>query len=85
MRMKPMGYFQGFSVPVETIRTSIACRVNGGAWSKDLGCNRQVHWIRALIRQVTAHLGLEWRDRLLEGFDELVAKGIIPVSRSFNA
>ncbi len=85
MRMKPRGYFQGFSVPVETIRASVVSRVNGGAWLKNLGCNRQGHWIRALIRQVMAHLGLEWRNRLLEGFDDLVAKGIIPVSRSFNA
>jgi len=85
IRMKPRGYFQGFSVPAATIRASIACRLNGGSWSKNLSCSRQVHWIRALIRQVTAHLGLEWRDRLLEGFNDLVAKGIIPVSRSFNA
>jgi hypothetical protein len=85
MRMKPRGYFQGFSVPVETIRASVASRVSGGAWLKDLGCNRQGHWIRALIRQVMAHLGLGWRGRLLEGFDDLFAKGIIPVSRSFKA
>jgi hypothetical protein len=52
---------------------------------KDLGRGRQRHWIRALMRQVMAHLGLGWRKRLLEGFDDLVAKGIIPVSRSFNA
>jgi hypothetical protein len=37
-----------------------------------------------LMRQVMAHLGLGWRNRLLEGFDDLFAKGIIPVSRSFN-
>jgi hypothetical protein len=85
MRMKPRGYFQGYSVLVETIRASVASRVNGDAWLKDLGCNRQGHWIRALMRQVTAHLGLGWRNRLLAGFDDLIAKGIIPVSRSFNA
>jgi len=85
MRMKPRGYFQGFSVPVETIRASVASRVSGGAWLKDLGCSRQGHWIRTLMRQVMAHLGLGWRNRLLEGFDDLFAKGIIPVSRSFNA
>jgi hypothetical protein len=69
---------------VETIRASVASRVNGGAWLKDLGRGRQGHWIRALMRQVTAHLGLGWRDRLLEGFDDLVGKGIVPVSRSFK-
>jgi hypothetical protein len=37
-----------------------------------------------LMRRVTAHLGLGWRNRLLEGFDDLVGKGIVPVSRSFK-
>ena len=84
MRMKPKGYFQGYSVTVETIRASVASRISGGPWLKDLGRSRQGHWILALMRQVTAHLGLGWRNRLLEGFDDLVRKGIVPVSRSFK-
>lgn len=51
MRMKPRGYFQGYSVPVETIRASVASRVNGEAWLKDLGRGRQRRWIRALMHQ----------------------------------
>jgi hypothetical protein len=85
MRMKPRGYFQGYSVPVEIIRASVASRVSGWSWLKDIGRSRQGHWLLALIRQVTAHLGFGWRNRLLEGFDVLVGKGIIPVSRSFKA
>lgn len=85
IRMKPQGYFRKFSVPVETIRASVASRMSGGPWLKDLGRSRQRHWIRSLMRQVMAHLGLGWQNRLLEGFDDLFTKGIIPVSRSFNA
>jgi hypothetical protein len=82
--MKPWGYFQGFSVTVEKIRTSLASHLKGDGWLKDLGSSRQGHWIRTLTRQVTAHLGLGWQNRLLEGFDDLFARDIIPVSRSFN-
>jgi hypothetical protein len=49
-----------------------------------LSHNRQSHWLRALNRQVLAHLGISWLERLVEGFDALVGKGIIPVSRSFK-
>jgi hypothetical protein len=35
------------------------------------------------MRQVMAHLDVSWLNRLLEGFDDLVGRGIVPVSRSF--
>jgi hypothetical protein len=84
MRMKPVGYFPGFSVTVAKIRSSVASRVGGGSWLKDLSDNRQRHWLRSLIHQVTAHMGLGWLNRLLEGFDSLVAQEMVPVSRSFK-
>jgi hypothetical protein len=83
MRMKPSGYFRGFSVTVVKIRSSVASRVSGGAWLKGLSRSRQRHWLRALMRQVMAHLDVSWLNRLLEGFDDLVGRGIVPVSRSF--
>ena len=78
------GIFSGFSVTVMKIRSSVSSRVEGGSWLKDLSDNRQRHWLRSLMRQVTAQLGLGWRNRLLEGFDALVAQGRVPVSRSFK-
>jgi len=82
--MKPVGYFRGFTVTVAAIRSSVALRVKCGTWLGDLSRNRQSHWLRALNRQVLAHLGISWLKRLVEGFDALVGKGIIPVSRSFK-
>jgi hypothetical protein len=84
IRMKPAGYFRGFSVTVEKIKSSIASRVKGVSWLKDLSAGRQRHWFRSLMRQVTARLGLGWLNRLLEGFDRLVSQGMVPVSRSFK-
>jgi len=84
MRMKPSGYFPRFSVTVAKIKSSIASREGKGQWLKDLSANRQQHWLRSLKRQVTAHLGLGWLNRLAEGFDTLVSRGMIPVSRSFK-
>jgi len=43
-------------------------------------CGR--YWLRALKRQVLAHLGLSWRKRLIEAFDRLCRFGIVPVSRT---
>jgi len=83
-RMKPVGYFRGFTVTVAAIRSSVALRVECGTWLGGLSHNRQSHWLRALNRQVLAHLGISWLKRLVEGFDALVGKGIIPVSRSFK-
>jgi hypothetical protein len=40
------------------------------------------HWLRALKRQVLAHLGLLWQSRLIEAFDRLCRFGIVPVSRT---
>jgi hypothetical protein len=82
--MKPAGYFSRFSVTVAKIKSSIASRAGKGQWLKDLSATRQQHWLRSLTQQVTAHLGLGWLTRLEEGFDTLVSRGIIPVSRSFK-
>jgi len=84
MRMKPVGYFRGFTVTVAEIRSSVSSRVECGTWLGYLGHNRQRHWLRALNRQVMAYLGISWLELLVEGFDALVGKGIIPVSRSFK-
>ena len=36
---------------------------------------------QATIRQVVAHLGIEWLSQLPEAFDQLVSLGKVPVSR----
>jgi hypothetical protein len=84
MRMKPAGYFRGFSVTAAMIRSSVASRLERGSWLGGMGRSRQGNWLRALMRQVMAHLDVSWLDRLLEGFDCLMDHGIVPVRRSFN-
>jgi hypothetical protein len=84
IRMKPSGYFPRFSVTVEKIQSSLTSRLEEGSWLKGLDVNCQRHWLRSLMRQVTAYLGIEWRNRLLDGFAILIGKGKIPVSRSFK-
>ncbi|MCK9365269.1 MAG: hypothetical protein M0P74_16910 [Syntrophales bacterium] len=84
MRMKPSGYFPRFSVTVEKIKFSLTSKLEGGSWFKGLAVNRQRHWLRSLMRQVTVRLGVDWLNRLLDGFAVLTGKGKVPVSRSFK-
>ncbi|MHB8091304.1 MAG: hypothetical protein ACYDH8_06880 [Syntrophales bacterium] len=59
-------------------------KLEGGSWFKGLAVNRQRHWLRSLMRQVTVRLGVDWLNRLLDGFAALISKGMVPVSRSFK-
>ena len=77
IRMKPAGYFSRFSVTVAKIKSSVASRAGKGPWLKDLGANRQRHWLRSLTHQVTAHLGLGWLSRLVEGFGGVPGTGYL--------
>lgn len=82
MRVRPSGYFERVQAPIERIRSSIACRLKTGRWPPGSCRRRQGHWLRSLRRTIQARLGAQWMDRPLAGFDHLIEKGIIPVSRS---
>jgi hypothetical protein len=43
---------------------------------------RQCHWFRALLRKIRAYLTDTWDKGILAAFDELIKRGLIPVSRS---
>lgn len=81
-RLRPKGYWRRFQAPISTIRSSLARRLRTARWPPGLSRSRQGHWLRSLRRQVLAHLGLGWTQRLLEGFDRLCEMGKVPVSRS---
>ena len=81
-RFRPEGYFKGFQASTETIRSSIAMKAGTGKWEREINITRQQHWFRALCRKIKAHLTDVWDKGILAGFDELIGKGIIPVSRS---
>ena len=85
-RLRPTGYFKRFQTTVETIRSSIATRLETGRWPSGVSRCRAGHWLRALKQKTAAYLGQDWLGaRLIEAFDLLVCMGKIPVSRSFKA
>jgi hypothetical protein len=82
IRLRPEGYFKRFQAPVETIRSSIACKSTTDRWLSGIIPNRQRHWFRALQRRVRAYLGDTWARGLLKAFDHFMAQGQVPVTRS---
>lgn len=81
MRARPSDYFERVQASVETVRSSIAFRLENGRWPAGNSRSRQGHWLRSLRRKVNAWFGQGWNRRLLEGFDCLILKNEIPVSR----
>jgi hypothetical protein len=82
LRFKPEGYFKRFQAKIETIRSSIATKYQTGTWENGISKSRQQHWFRALERKIKAHLTDVWSKGILAAFDDLIEKGIVPVSRS---
>jgi hypothetical protein len=53
-------------------------------WRADLSHEGQRQWWRRLRRLVKTILGVSFPDSLLAGFDALLTRGFIPVSRSIQ-
>jgi len=82
IRLRPEGYFKRFQAPVETIRSSIACKSTTDRWLPGISPNRQRHWFRALCKRIKAYLTDTWHQGVVAGFDYLLQLGQIPVSRT---
>ena len=82
IRMRPEGYFSRFQASVAQIRSRLSHRLRTGRWPPGLSHRRQGHWLKALKQRVKAYLGEAWMERLMEGFEWLLSRGQIPVSRS---
>ena len=82
IRLRPEGYFKRFQAPVETIRSSIACKSTTDRWLPGIIPNRQRHWFRALCKRIKAYLTDTWHQGVVAGFDYLLQLGQIPVSRT---
>jgi len=80
MRLRPKGYFQRFQASIACIYASLSQRIGDGSYPSGISRSRQRHWMRALQRQVAAHLGEGFRDRMLEGFSALLERGGVPVA-----
>ena len=81
-RFRPEGYFERFQTDIATIRSSIEIKAQTGKWSAGIGRTRQGHWFRPLVRKIKARLTDTWNQGILAAFDELVERGLVPVSRS---
>ncbi len=49
---------------------------------ESLSRQRQRHWLKALGRNIKAHLGMDFTGDMLDGFFELLHSGRIPVKRA---
>jgi hypothetical protein len=83
LRARPDGHFRRFQASIVPMRSSIAVRLETGRRQREPpgSRSRRGHWLRALIKNVCGRFGMEWRNRLMEGFDELMEMGRIPVTR----
>jgi hypothetical protein len=82
IRLRPEGYFKRFQAPIEIIRSSILLKSASNRWLAGIDRTRQCHWFRALKKRIAAYLTDTWRTGVVAGFDSLLQRGQIPVSRS---
>jgi hypothetical protein len=81
-RFRPKGYFKRFQADIETIRSSIRSKVDTGKWKPGISRSRQCHWFRALVCKINAYLTDTWNKGIPAAFNELMRRGLVPVSRS---
>ena len=82
IRVRPSGYWKRIQASVTAVQQCVMHRIGTGRWPPGSNPPRQRHWLRALKRQVRAHLGMSYEERLAEGYEELLRRGISAVSRS---
>jgi hypothetical protein len=82
LRLRPEGYFKRFQAPIETIRSSIACKFTKNRWLAGITRSRQCHWFRALKKRIKAYLTDTWQQGMVAGFDYFVKHNQVPASRS---
>ncbi len=82
--LRPFGYWPRFQVSAVAILSSVSQRMQDGIWQMNglLSRQRRQHWLRALSRNIKAHLGMDFGGDYIEGFYELVYRGRIPVARA---
>ena len=83
-RLRPHTHWRRFQTPIQTIREVIAHRVNTHRWRADVSRAGQRQWWRRLGRLAKTVLGVSFADGLLAGFDALLTRGFLPVSRSIQ-
>lgn len=80
-RLKPKGFWKNFRFSKDQIRNAVKTREKTGRYPTD---NAEKHtmrkWWRTLGTMIKIELSLQFTGTRLGGFDELVSRGLIPVS-----
>jgi hypothetical protein len=82
IRLRPAGYWRRIQATVATVRRCVVERLEKGRWPPGSNPARGRHWLRALKRQVRTRLGMSYAERLVEGFSELLRRGVCAVGRA---
>lgn len=82
--IRPFGYWPRHHTPIHVIVTGLYHRLKYGFWFKSQGPSRQgqQHWLRALRKNIKAHLGMDFVGDLMDGHRELVIRQLVPVVRA---
>lgn len=82
-RLKPVGYWRRFRSTITEITQSISHRSDAGHWRRGVPRARQRQWWRRLRRMTGVVLGL-FCGSAVAAFEELLDRGHVPASRSFE-
>jgi hypothetical protein len=82
--VRPLGYFSRHHVSITDIYNNLKHKIATGTWIRgpDLSRQRQGHWLRSLKENINSFLGFEWRNKLLDGFKQIMSAKMCPVIRS---
>ncbi len=84
IKLKPAGFFKGFQTPVMTIKQCIRDRLGKRKSTTEVPRQNQDYWLRNLNINIRAIFGEEFKTKLIDGFEQLLKLGGIPVSCSFH-
>jgi hypothetical protein len=82
IRLRPSGYWRRIQATMAVVGHCVIDRLEKGRWPPGSNPARGRHWLRGLKRQVYTRLGMSYAQRLVEGFSELVRRGVCAVSRA---
>ena len=81
--IRPLNYFPRHHCLIQKIYECIEYRIANGTWIRgpDLNRQRQGHWYKALNKNIRLILGFDWAEKMLDGFQQLIAIGQCPIYR----
>lgn len=84
LQFRPKRYLKRFQASIATIENSVQNYLQQGKYLAGICRQRQRHWINGLKMKAAAYAELagNW---LLDTFHNLIAQGIVPVSRGFQS